>query len=89
LDFRPTHGPGPHVRNFRAMCFFLSHLSKVERGKGRIYRGELVALSGIGDTVPHLHIALKHRRFTDADPVPVLTRIVRCKEQRILAPCGG
>jgi hypothetical protein len=58
---------------------FLGHLSKVLRGKGRIYRGERVALSGIGDTVPHLHIALKHRRYTTQDPVPVLTNIVRCK----------
>jgi hypothetical protein len=71
------------------MCFFLGNLSSVVRAKGRIYRGELVAYSGIGDTVPHLHIAMKHRRWTETDPVPVLTKIVRCKEQRLLAPCGG
>lgn len=90
LDARPTHPPGPHVTNFRAMCFFLGHLSKVERRSGRIYRGEEVALSGIGDTVPHLHIALKHRRWTEADPVPLLTTIVRCKQPiHLLTPCGG
>ncbi len=61
----------------RGVCLFLTHLLRVIVKRGPVRRGQLIARSGVGGGVEHLHIAAK--------PLRRLHPVVRCRQR---TTCG-